>query len=158
MTEQQQHPSSSSNVPLLDTFPDGQYLFETWLADAVQAYRRTSFGDAVSTGRERFLAQLVADKAAQWAWDQREPEIQAAADAELEACCEWLADARNHRIGNDFGKIISTEIRAARRPKPPSLKEQAIGLFKHRELHRDMVFNPQDVNTILQALEALPDG
>jgi hypothetical protein len=157
MTEQQQHPSSS-NVSLLDTFPEGKYLFETWLADAVQAYRRASFGDAVSTSRERFLAQLVADKAAQWAWDQREPEIQAAADAELEACCEWFAGARIQGIGNNYGKFISTKIRAARRPKPPSLKEQALGLFKHRELHRDMVFNPQDVNTILHALEALPDG
>jgi hypothetical protein len=87
MTEQQQHPSSSNNVPLLDTFPEGQYLFETWLADSMREYRRAHnpAGDYlpfVSTSRERFLAQLVADKATRWAWDQREPEIQAAADAE----------------------------------------------------------------------------
>jgi hypothetical protein len=174
MTEQQQHPSSSSNVSLLDTFPEGQYLFETWLADAVQAYRRAScdprqgaedrawdLHKTFPRRRERFLAQLVADKAARWAWDQREPEIRAAADAELEACCEWLADARNHRIGNDFGKIISTEIRAARRPKPPSLKAQALEALK---AHFDAMeagvsgYRPAHKATIRRALEALPDG
>lgn len=38
------------------------------------------------------------------------------ADQELEACCEWL----------DSNAVIH-ELRAARRPKPPSLKEQAMG-------------------------------
>ena len=153
MTEQQQHPSSSSNVPLLDTFPDGQYLFETWLADAVQAYRRTSFGDAVSTGRERFLAQLVADKAAQWAWDQREPEIQAAADAELEACCEWAKG----RFLPDW----SDDLRAARRPKPPSLKEQALEAL---EAHFGAIeagvrtYRPAHKAILRRAIAALPNG
>jgi hypothetical protein len=133
MTEQQQHPSSPS-----------QELRKQWMDEV----RGTYYPDF----------QHLIDRATRWAWDQREPEIQAAADAELEACCEWFAGARNHGIGNNYGKFISTKIRAARRPKPPSLKEQALGLFKHRELHRDMVFNPQDVNTILHALEALPDG
>jgi len=150
MTEQQQHPSSSSNVPLLGTFPEGQYLFETWLADAVQAYRRASFasfGDAVSTGRERFLAQLVADKAAQWAWDQRGPEIQAAADAELEACCKWVK-----------GTVVpyrSNELRAVRRPEPPSLKQRALNAHNRALCGSSL---PGDSDIIRQALEALPDG
>jgi hypothetical protein len=110
-----------------------------------------------------FSDYLIA-QAAQWAWDQREPEIQAAADAELEACIDvlggqWEWDILSQCTGwKEFRDQSEEILRAARRPKPPSLKEQAIGLFKHRELHRDMVFNPQDVNTILQALEALPDG
>lgn len=45
-------------------------------------------------------------RAAQWAADQ-----------ELEACCEWLEQK---------GFAFVDEIRAARRPKPPSLKEQAL--------------------------------
>jgi len=54
--------------------------------------------------------------AAQWGWNQREPEIQAAADAELDACCEWL-DYNCPSVG-------AHHLRADRRPKPPSLKER----------------------------------
>jgi hypothetical protein len=49
----------------------------------------------------------LATRAAQWGADQ-----------ELEACCEWL-------MLNGYGTAIS-RLRAARRPKPPSLKEQAL--------------------------------
>ena len=42
------------------------------------------------------------------------------ADQELEACCEWLDEGFGD-VGN-FPAIL----RAARRPKPPSLKEQAL--------------------------------
>jgi len=40
----------------------------------------------------------------------------AGADAELEACCEWLDG-----VGD-----LEQQLRSARRPKPPSLKEQAL--------------------------------
>jgi hypothetical protein len=101
--------------------------------------------------------QHLIDRAAQWAWDQREPEIQAAADREREEICHWLRTGPYRASLARHAEKMNSDLRAARRPKP-SLKEQAIGLFKHRELHRDMVFNPQDVNTILKALEAMPDG
>jgi hypothetical protein len=39
----------------------------------------------------------------------------AGADAELEACCEW--------VDWKWSGIKSRELRASRRPKPPSLKE-----------------------------------
>ena len=79
--------------------------------------------------------------------------IQWGSDQELEACCEWLDSAKewNTRI----------ELRAARRPKPPSLKEHAITElakvdklwdteeFGHETLH--------SLDTIRRALEALPD-
>ncbi len=45
--------------------------------------------------------------------------FQAGADQELEACCEWI-----WRETSDEGFIAN--LRAARRPKPPSLKEQAL--------------------------------
>ena len=69
---------------------------------------------------------------------------------ELEACCEWLLDH-----GYD---LCSPEMRKARRSKPPSLKEQALGALyaiatgadDTREFH-------QDLETIKQALESLPD-
>jgi hypothetical protein len=51
----------------------------------------------------------IAARAAQWGADQ-----------ELEACCEWLAI---HFAG------VEKILRTARRPKPPSLKEQALALL-----------------------------
>ena len=39
------------------------------------------------------------------------------ADQELEACCEWIPKATPWDVD---------QLRAARRPKPPSLKEQAL--------------------------------
>ena len=73
---------------------------------------------------------------------------QAGADRELEACAEWLSE-RTVCMGD--------QLRSARRPKP-SLKEQALtalhavatGANDTREQH-------QDLDTIRQALEALPN-
>ena len=52
------------------------------------------------------------------------------ADQELEACCDWL-DVQETRspqwfdLRHDACALVS-DLRAARRPKPPSLKEQAL--------------------------------
>jgi hypothetical protein len=51
----------------------------------------------------------VATKAAQWGSDQ-----------ELEACCEW------QKCHLHAGTQLNKQLRTARRPKPPSLKEQAL--------------------------------
>ena len=75
----------------------------------------------------------VATQAAQWGADQ-----------ELEACCKWTAI-----VGG------ADALRAARRPKPPSLKEQALALVEqHEEGWRP---SPKDWDTIRRALEALDD-
>jgi hypothetical protein len=47
--------------------------------------------------------------------------FQAGADQELEACCEWL-----HWQNLATHPELIPSLRAARRPKPPSLKEQAL--------------------------------
>ena len=73
--------------------------------------------------------QNVATQAAQWGADQ-----------ELEACCEWLAyEGYEHE---------HLALRAARRPKPPSLKQQALAALEDDEI---------DVYLIRRALEALDD-
>jgi hypothetical protein len=75
------------------------------------------------------------------------------ADQELEACCEWLA-SRDLRTQSAAPCLL----RAARRPKPPSLKEQALADFKW--LIGRTVGNPEaDARSerILQALESLSD-
>ena len=57
----------------------------------------------------------IATQAARWGADQ-----------ELKADCEWLREARNHGFGYDMGRILADNLRAVRRPKPPSLAEQAL--------------------------------
>jgi hypothetical protein len=72
--------------------------------------------------------------------------FQAGADQELEACCEWLSVPCP-----SYGR----ELRNARRPKPPSLKEQALQSVKRFESGQDLM---GDLDTIRCALEQLPDN
>ena len=67
------------------------------------------------------------------------------ADQELEACCEWLDG-----VGD-----LKQQLRTARRPKPPSLKEQALEALKHAEEGWRPV--PADYEIIRRALESLPE-
>ena len=76
----------------------------------------------------------VATEAAQWGADQ-----------ELEACVELTRD-------ND-GYDAALGLRAARRPKPPSLKEQALALINSDKPYLD----DTAMDTIRRALEALPN-
>jgi hypothetical protein len=79
------------------------------------------------------IGPLVATRSAQWGADQ-----------ELEACCEWL----DPKVPG----YITCELRGARRPKPPGLKEQAL------QAHERCAFaKPGDRDTIRRALEQLDD-
>jgi hypothetical protein len=67
------------------------------------------------------------------------------ADQELEACCDW---AQGYAECGD-------SLRAARRPKPQSLKQQALcalidGIARGGN-------DPSDIDTIRRALDLLPD-
>ena len=80
----------------------------------------------------------------------------AGADQELEACEKWLK--ANEWIHSEF----SDDLRAARRPKPPSLKEQALqALYRfddaegHDGLTQEQI--AEDFVVIRRALESLPD-
>jgi hypothetical protein len=73
-------------------------LVREWNQAAIGTHYRSGVG----------CSEYFATQAAQWGADQ-----------ELEACCEWLIA---HRWEANAGLL-----RAARRPKPPSLKEQALG-------------------------------
>jgi hypothetical protein len=79
--------------------------------------------------------KALATRAAQWGADQ-----------ELEACCAYLV-----RCAQWEPEDVA-ELRAARRPKPPSLKEQALD-----ELVAAERLYPADWSTIRRALEALPN-
>jgi hypothetical protein len=78
--------------------------------------------------------QAIAIQAAQWGADQ-----------ELEACCEWLKKNTDYHITIEF-------LRAARRPKPPSLAKRALHILG---THGDLSCAEHD--TIRCALEALPE-
>ena len=79
---------------------------------------------------------------------------QAGADQELEACC--------HEVQKLYG--VGKWLRSTRRPKPPSLKEQALETFRSMQIE-PVVINGVNVNAdvmgkyniIRRALEALPD-
>ena len=71
------------------------------------------------------------------------------ADQELEACCEWL---RRQNLVTHCALIPS--LRAARRPKPPSLKERALQAWTAVETGTD---DQTAMAVIRRALEALPE-
>ena len=87
--------------------------------------------------------QAVFAQAAQWGADQ-----------ELEACCEWL----DERFRRD--PFFSKAFRDMRRPKPPSLKEQALKELAWVGKHLDMPLHNHcnAIHTIHRALEQLPDN
>jgi hypothetical protein len=78
------------------------------------------------------------------------------AEQELEACCRWLPK---------LPPWSANDLRKHRRPKPPSLKEQAIAALSEMSIEPCLI-NDVDVNaavcakynTIRRALEQLPDA
>jgi hypothetical protein len=76
---------------------------------------------------------------------------QAGADQELEACCEVLDN-----LNDGFW---SEKLRAARRPKPPSLKEQALETLQRlsKDGYPCNYQEDSDWDTIRHALEQLDD-
>jgi hypothetical protein len=75
------------------------------------------------------------------------------ADQELEACCEWIPKAT---------PWDAEKLRAARRPKPLSLKEQALqALYRFDDTEGHKGLTPEqiaeDFVLIRRALESLPD-
>jgi len=93
-------------------------LASQWWEEAVEA-------------KSEYWPAYVADRAAQWAADQ-----------ELEACVEWLEQG-------PFGFSVAAsdlvkQLRAARRPKPPTLAEQGMEALRStpctEQRHYDALF------------------
>ena len=96
------------------------------------------------------LLMRIADNAALWSHDHCKSKIKAATDQELEACVEWLEN-------NDYDdpQEVALRLCAARRPKPPSLKEQA--LHELADVYDRDKIDDSTYDTIRRALEALPN-
>ena len=104
--------------------------------DLVSKWASEFYGTTIAPGE---AAVHIAHQAAQWGADQ-----------ELEACCDWLKKNTYH--------ITIEFLRNARRPKPPSRKEQAleaIGRLCASVIHDDL---KNDAANIRRALEQLPDA
>ena len=83
----------------------------------------------------------IAARAAQWG-----------ADEELEACCEWISKHDWTWTSEQDWTWTSAQLRAARRPKPPSLKQQGLDA-----LNKGCFPSDDEIVAIRRALEALPD-
>ena len=79
----------------------------------------------------------------------------AGADQELDACCAEMNDWGN--IHHSCGLDLSNFLRTARRPKPPSLKEQALAALDDAVMRGDCMTISDALPTIRRALEALPN-
>ena len=72
----------------------------------------------------------------------------AGADQELEACEEW--------VEANFGQLPAHNLHQFRRPKPPSLKEQALEALNEMDEPLGVV-TARRASIIRRALEALPN-
>jgi hypothetical protein len=106
-------------------------LFAEWFANSLKKLDRTVSRDG--RGTAGLVSGEVATQAARWGADQ-----------ELMACINWLYE-------NDW-KAVHKHLRDARRPKPPSLKEEALKMLDNLERCTD-----GDYYTIRFALEQLDD-
>ena len=94
-----------------------------------------------STGSVDYALDL-ATKAAQWGANQ-----------ELEACCEWLVSEGWFKYEHE----AIEELRVARRPKPPSLKQQALDLIDGCTDPEGDYLDDNALSIIRRALESIPD-
>jgi len=106
-------------------------LFAEWLSEAVREH-----GNNPGT-----VFALVAEKAAQWGADQ-----------ELEACCEWL---RQQTLCGHVDLIPS--LRAACRPKPPSLAETATQELDEAVMRGDCITTTDAMPHLRAALKRLAE-
>jgi hypothetical protein len=104
--------------------------------ELVQQWVDTYFGGRIS--QSNFHVDL-ATQAAQWGADQ-----------ELEACCEWFQEFYKTE---SWVKHDLKHFRDARRPKPPSLKEQALEALDEEQAELSI----QNYKLIRAVLESLSD-
>lgn len=109
--------------------------------ELVQQWLSEHFGYQLSLNESSALVTYteVTTKAARWGADQ-----------ELEACCHLL------RLQ---GFDVVDDLRATRRPKPLSLKQQALATLEEEpdDGKEQLVFDTAQVNIIRRALEQLPN-
>jgi hypothetical protein len=107
--------------------PPPEVIGEWWIA-----------WDALDESERPPLEDFIATRAAKWGADQ-----------ELEACIDWISVWH----GLEHPELLIELLRAARRPEPPSLKEQALAELAEWENVMDIAPD----SPIRRALEQLDD-
>jgi hypothetical protein len=119
--------------------------------ELVQQWLGNHFGTTVS-GEVSDVELAIATQAAQWGADQ-----------ELEACCDHMRDHQWGFVERPDGTKIHRAIylQQSRRPKPPTLKEQALAALQEAAYMADdsppQGICSDQIDTIRRALEALDD-
>ena len=113
--------------------------FTEWLQESIK--------DGVA-GKIGLVCETMAKLAYAAGFKKAEEKVQAAVDAELEACCEWM------EFQERLPGYLANDLRKARRPKPPSLKEKARAEMELLETHG---INACCLGTLRRAIESLPD-
>ena len=119
--------------------------------ELIAKWAREFYGTAIAPG-EASIA--IATQAARWGADQ-----------ELEACCEWLRkDLDAYELVGLRAVYLDHNLHNARRPKPPSLKEQSLALIDkiqgNKEMWQTDELNDEmtaDFELLRQAVLQLPD-
>jgi hypothetical protein len=111
--------------------------FSEWLAEACKQISNGRPGDIAGLEVPVVVAALCIVARLAYA---------AGADAELDACVEW--------ISRQDWTWTSSQLLVARRPKPKSLKQQALQLLQPGE---PRLLNSEMQDIICRALETLPD-
>ena len=108
-------------------------LFAEWLAEAKRLHPKESLG---------FISGQIAQLA-----------YRSGADQELEACINYF-----HEYDPSWGENseLITGLRSWRRPKLPSLKEQALALISHDPENQPFL-SEEGIAIIRRALESLPE-
>ena len=97
----------------------------------------------------QIFADLLSCTAARWGADQ-----------ELEACCQHIRDYQWGFVvgpGGTKGMHRAVDLELARRPKPPTLKEQALAELEILRIDANTHGLGFDAPAIRRALEALPE-
>ena len=127
----------SNSSPVSPPFELRQKWISEWVAD-----------------EKTTLSEYLAEQAAQWGWAQRDAlvaaELDKARDQELDACCEWIVSS--HWIGSDWEDQAVDALRAARRPKPLSLKDEGLAVIDKIGRHLSI----KEEATLRQIVEQLP--
>jgi hypothetical protein len=130
--------------------------------ELVREWLGTYFGTTIA-GEVSKIELALATQAAQWGADQQlkldaeqiAQAYQAGADQELEACCKWISSELRGQL-RPAHRIVD-DLRAARRPKPLSLKEQALADLDSMSIAPCLISVRAKYDNIRRALEALPN-
>ena len=76
--------------------------------------------------------------------------VQWGADAELQACCDWLGSQAHTKNQNDIENL-----RSARRPNSPTVADEALAVIPTKK--GKVIMYPEDIALIRNALEKLKE-